>query len=261
MTVFKSYFKILKRNSTTLLIHLIVFVIMLVGTLFSIPDSDYQIEENYRVSIINRDTENEIVNNLIRFLERKYVIKPIEDDYEVIVNNLVNDYSDYVLIIDQGLELKYYGNSQNASSILINMTINQYLNNYDIAKKYLENPGDVISEIMLVKTDVSYATKESVDEQLKMVNNFYRLIAYPLMALVMNSVYLGLKNYNKSNIKNRIKVSGVGKKRYTIQLFLAALTSVVGLWFLINIIPILLFDVEKTKLLLYSLNILYLCYQ
>lgn len=107
----------------------------------------------------------------------------------------------------------------------------------------------------------TYATKESVDEQLKMVNNFYRLIAYPLMALVMNSVYLGLKNYNKSNIKNRIKVSGVGKKRYTIQLFLAALTSVVGLWFLINIIPILLFDVEKTKLLLYSLNILYLCYQ
>ena len=256
MTVFKSYFKILKRNLLTLIIHFTVFMVMVIGTFSSISDDDYKFEDNYyNISIINRDAENNDSNQLIQFLEKKYVSKPIEDDYETIVNNLVNGYTDYVLIIDKDLDLTYYGNSENRSSILINMTINQYLNDYNVAKKYVNNPGEIMDEIMLFNTNVDYLNDKFQDPDLRTLSSLYRLLAYPLMAFIMNSIYLGLKNYNRLNIKSRIEVSGVKKKRYSVQLFFAALTSVTFLWIIINTVSLIVFrNVEKSRILLYGLN-------
>lgn len=241
MSIFKSYYKVLVRNTPSLIIHFIIFLIMLFGMVVTAPTEDYEIKDNYRVSIVNRDVKNEKAIKLVEFLNEKYKTRTVEDDYELMIGQLIDGVTDYVLVIDKGFKLKYYGSNQNTSGILINMTINEYLNNLSTADKYLPEKSGVLEKIMVEPTKLSYAINKSSGIDSEILNVIYRVIAYPLMTLIMNAVFIGLKNFNKQEIINRIEVSGVHRKKYTIPLYMASLISVIALWLIINLIAYVAF--------------------
>lgn len=255
MNVFKTYFKILKRKLPTLSIHFTIFIIMIVGLVLGMPKDDYQINENFRLSIINRDPENEESKRLENYLNDKYSVYPIRDSNEDILNAITDGLSDYVLVINKGFELEYFGNSQGVSSVLMNMNINEYLNNYEIANKYLDNPSEAINKVMNETPKTSYITNASKDVKSQAMRLAYNYSSYPLMALLMNAIFLGLKNFNKEEIDSRIEVSGINRKKYTTELYLASLASVLLIWAIINVISIIVFrDGNKNDLFMYVLN-------
>ncbi len=255
MNVFKAYFKILKRNIPSLSIHFIIFVIMLGGLMLGMPGDDYEINENIKVSVINRDTNNEKANKLERFIKERYTTYDIKDTEEDILNALTDVLSDYILVINEGFKLEYYGSAQSTSAVLMNMNINEYLNNQDIAEKYLKNPSDTFDEMMAESPKTSYVTNASKDNLSVAMRLAYNFSSYPLMALLMNAIFIGLKNFNKEDIDNRIGVSGVNRKKYTMQLYIASLASVLLVWAIINTVSIVLFrNADKSDLMMYVLN-------
>ncbi|WP_425538195.1 ABC transporter permease [Microaceticoccus formicicus] len=236
MSIFKSYFRVLVRNTPSLGVHFIIFLIMLFGMVVTAPKEDYEIKDNYKITIVNRDVNNKRAVKLVEFLNEKYKTRTVEDDYELMIGQLIDGVTDYVLVIDKGFKLKYYGSNQNTSGILINMTINEYLNNLNTADKYLPEKSGVLEKIMVEPTKLSYAINKSSGIDSEILNVIYRVIAYPLMTLIMNAVFIGLKNFNKQEVINRIEVSGVHRKKYTIPLYMASLVSVLALWLIINLI-------------------------
>ena len=70
MTVFKTYFKIMKKNSRPMLLYILIFVVIAVGITVSSYKEGIKtdINSNIRISVVNLDKDNENSQELKAYL-------------------------------------------------------------------------------------------------------------------------------------------------------------------------------------------------
>lgn len=245
MQVFRTYFKIMKKQLASLILYGIIFIaITLLITFLLIRDNskDFTIS---RVSIllVNNDGENEFTKAFTNHLERHVKFVDVEDNEGARKDALFYHEVDYILTIPEGFTQEFLKgeeimltkeiqpNKMDAVQSVDN-AINNYLN---MARVYLSyNPGVDISELIeflsmnpVQETEVIIDSRKKDSLDAAEFNTYYfNYLGYIMIVCFILGVSSVMMSFHDREIRRRQFASPVSTRSFNIQLILANLVFV-----------------------------------
>ena len=150
MLLFKNFFKLLKNNSTGVIIYAVIFVAMVIGVMVAAPamasetgGPDYAVQESIEISYIDGD-HSALSEGLIDYLSVNNNVTAVFGRSPSSIQDLVFfGLSEYHLHIEDGFadgtgEITYLTNMDKSGAIYM---IDNAVNNYIQAYKDYENMG------------------------------------------------------------------------------------------------------------------------
>ena len=263
MTVFKTYWKIVKKNIGIIILYTVMLLVFGTMNLKANKNSFEFISSKPDIIIVN-NSSGIITDNLISYLKTNANVKNITDENDIDDAVFFRD-ANYVIYIPKEFENKIENGKEFNIDIKTNNSYDSYiaselLNKYlDVFSKYMNLYNDKILAIQ--KLDNTLNKKASVVIENKTNLNsktslFYNFSSYSIMAIVIYIICLVLSSFNDEKISKRTNVSGMNYKTFNNYLYMSSFTFT----FIIFIVYLILsFLILKSSILningiLYSLN-------
>lgn len=246
MNVFKTYFKVLKKQMVSILLYGVMFLgitLVLNLTVFRENSNTFAIKK-VPITVINEEKDSEFVRGLLSYLEKYVTFEKIEGD-EARRDALISRKVEYILIIPEGftdaflqnidrkLIKETVPNSVNAASV--DTAINNYLNLAKVYRKH--NPGMDITKLnSYISSNLDTDTKVNLDVKQKKdtitayeFNSFYyNYLGYILITCYIIGVSTVMLSFHGIDIRRRHTASPITNKKINFQLILANLIFVTG---------------------------------
>ena len=263
MTVFKTYWKIVKKNIGIIILYTVMLLVFGTMNLKANKNSFEFISSKPDIIIVN-NSSGIITDNLISYLKTNANVKNITDENDIDDAVFFRD-ANYVIYIPKDFETKLESGKEFNIDIKTNNSYDSYiaselLNRYlDVFSKYMNLYNDKILAIQ--KLDNTLNKKASVVIESKTNLNsktslFYNFSSYSIMAIVIYIICLVLSSFNDEKISKRTNVSGMNYKTFNNYLYISSFTFT----FIIFIVYLILsFLILKSSILningiLYGLN-------
>ena len=263
MTIFKTYWKIVKKNIGIIILYTVMLLVFGTMNLKANKNSFEFISSKPDIIIVN-NSSGIITDNLISYLKTNANVKNITDENDIDDAVFFRD-ANYVIYIPKEFENKIENGKEFNIDIKTNNSYDSYiaselLNRYlDVFSKYMNLYNDKILAIQ--KLDNTLNKKASVVIESKTNLNsktslFYNFSSYSIMAIVIYIICLVLSSFNDEKISKRTNVSGMSYKTFNNYLYISSFTFT----FIIFIVYLILsFLILKSSILningiLYSLN-------
>lgn len=263
MTIFKTYWKIVKKNIGIIILYTVMLLVFGTMNLKANKNSFEFISSKPDIIIVN-NSSGIITDNLISYLKTNANVKNITDENDIDDAVFFRD-ANYVIYIPKEFENKIENGKEFNIDIKTNNSYDSYiaselLNKYlDVFSKYMNLYNDKILAIQ--KLDNTLNKKASVVIESKTNLNsktslFYNFSSYSIMAIVIYIICLVLSSFNDEKISKRTNVSGMSYKTFNNYLYISSFTFT----FIIFIVYLILsFLILKSSILningiLYSLN-------
>lgn len=263
MTIFKTYWKIVKKNIGIIILYTVMLLVFGTMNLKANKNSFEFISSKPDIIIVN-NSSGIITDNLISYLKTNANVKNITDENDIDDAVFFRD-ANYVIYIPKEFENKIENGKEFNIDIKTNNSYDSYiaselLNKYlDVFSKYMNLYNDKILAIQ--KLDNTLNKKASVVIENKTNLNsktslFYNFSSYSIMAIVIYIICLVLSSFNDEKISKRTNVSGMNYKTFNNYLYISSFTFT----FIIFIVYLILsFLILKSSILningiLYSLN-------
>ena len=263
MTIFKTYWKIVKKNIGIIILYTVMLLVFGTMNLKANKNSFEFISSKPDIIIVN-NSSGIITDNLISYLKTNANVKNITDENDIDDAVFFRD-ANYVIYIPKDFETKLESGKEVNIDIKTNNSYDSYiaselLNRYlDVFSKYMNLYNDKILAIQ--KLDNTLNKKASVVIESKTNLNsktslFYNFSSYSIMAIVIYIICLVLSSFNDEKISKRTSVSGMNYKTFNNYLYISSFTFT----FIIFIVYLILsFLILKSSILningiLYSLN-------
>ena len=263
MTVFKTYWKIVKKNIGIIILYTVMLLVFGTMNLKANKNSFEFISSKPDIIIVN-NSSGIITDNLISYLKTNANVKNIADENDIDDAVFFRD-ANYVIYIPKEFENKIENGKEFNIDIKTNNSYDSYiaselLNRYlDVFSKYMNLYNDKILAIQ--KLDNTLNKKASVVIESKTNLNsktslFYNFSSYSIMAIVIYIICLVLSSFNDEKISKRTSVSGMNYKTFNNYLYISSFTFT----FIIFIVYLILsFLILKSSILningiLYGLN-------
>ncbi len=263
MTIFKTYWKIVKKNIGIIILYTVMLLVFGTMNLKANKNSFEYISSKPDIIIVN-NSSGIITDNLISYLKTNANVKNITDENDIDDAVFFRD-ANYVIYIPKEFENKIENGKEFNIDIKTNNSYDSYiaselLNKYlDVFSKYMNLYNDKILAIQKLdntlnkKTDVVIENKTSLNTKTSL---FYNFSSYSIMAIVIYIICLVLSSFNDEKISKRTNVSGMNYKTFNNYLYISSFTFT----FIIFIVYLILsFLILKSIILningiLYSLN-------
>lgn len=263
MTVFKTYWKIVKKNIGIIILYTVMLLVFGTMNLKSNKNSFEFISSKPDIIIVN-NSSGIITDNLISYLKTNANVKNITDENDIDDAVFFRD-ANYVIYIPKEFENKIENGKEFNIDIKTNNSYDSYiagelLNKYlDVFSKYMNLYNDKILAIQKLdntlnkKASVVIENKTSLNSKTSL---FYNFSSYSIMAIVIYIICLVLSSFNDEKISKRTSVSGMNYKTFNNYLYISSFTFT----FIIFIVYLILsFLILKSSILningiLYSLN-------
>ena len=263
MTIFKTYWKIVKKNIGIIILYTVMLLVFGTMNLKANKNSFEFISSKPDIIIVN-NSSGIITDNLISYLKTNANVKNITNENDIDDAVFFRD-ANYVIYIPKEFENKIENGKEFNIDIKTNNSYDSYiaselLNKYlDVFSKYMNLYNDKILAIQ--KLDNTLNKKASVVIESKTNLNsktslFYNFSSYSIMAIVIYIICLVLSSFNDEKISKRTNVSGMNYKTFNNYLYISSFTFT----FIIFIVYLILsFLILKSSILningiLYSLN-------
>ena len=263
MTIFKTYWKIVKKNIGIIILYTVMLLVFGTMNLKANKNSFEFISSKPDIIIVN-NSSGIITDNLISYLKTNANVKNITNENDIDDAIFFRD-ANYVIYIPKEFENKIENGKEFNIDIKTNNSYDSYiaselLNRYlDVFSKYMNLYNDKILAIQ--KLDNTLNKKASVVIESKTNLNsktslFYNFSSYSIMAIVIYIICLVLSSFNDEKISKRTNVSGMNYKTFNNYLYISSFTFT----FIIFIVYLILsFLILKSSILningiLYSLN-------
>ena len=263
MTIFKTYWKIVKKNIGIIILYTVMLLVFGTMNLKANKNSFEFISSKPDIIIVN-NSSGIITDNLISYLKTNANVKNITDENDIDDAVFFRD-ANYVIYIPKDFETKLESGKEFNIDIKTNNSYDSYiaselLNRYlDVFSKYMNLYNDKILAIQ--KLDNTLNKKASVVIESKTNLNsktslFYNFSSYSIMAIVIYIICLVLSSFNDEKISKRTSVSGMNYKTFNNYLYISSFTFT----FIIFIVYLILsFLILKSSILningiLYGLN-------
>ena len=263
MTIFKTYWKIVKKNIGIIILYTVMLLVFGTMNLKANKNSFEFISSKPDIIIVN-NSSGIVTDNLISYLKTNANVKNITDENDIDDAVFFRD-TNYVIYIPKEFENKIENGKEFNIDIKTNNSYDSYiaselLNKYlDVFSKYMNLYNDKILAIQ--KLDNTLNKKASVVIENKTNLNsrtslFYNFSSYSIMAIVIYIICLVLSSFNDEKISKRTSVSGMNYKTFNNYLYISSFTFT----FIIFIVYLILsFLILKNSILningfLYSLN-------
>lgn len=263
MTIFKTYWKIVKKNIGIIILYTVMLLVFGTMNLKANKNSFEFISSKPDIIIVN-NSSGIITDNLISYLKTNANVKNITDENDIDDAVFFRD-ANYVIYIPKEFENKIENGKEFNIDIKTNNSYDSYiaselLNKYlDVFSKYMNLYNDKILAIQKLdntlnkKADVVIENKTSLNTKTSL---FYNFSSYSIMAIVIYIICLVLSSFNDEKISKRTSVSGMNYKTFNKYLYISSFTFT----FIIFIVYLILsFLILKSSILningiLYSLN-------
>ena len=263
MTIFKTYWKIVKKNIGIIILYTVMLLVFGTMNLKANKNSFEFISSKPDIIVVN-NSSGIITDNLISYLKTNANVKNITDENDIDDAVFFRD-ANYVIYIPKEFENKIENGKEFNIDIKTNNSYDSYiaselLNKYlDVFSKYMNLYHDKILAIQKLdntlnkKADVVIENKTSLNSKTSL---FYNFSSYSIMAIVIYIICLVLSSFNDEKISKRTNVSGMNYKTFNNYLYISSFTFT----FIIFIVYLILsFLILKSTILningiLYSLN-------
>ena len=263
MTIFKTYWKIVKKNIGIIILYTVMLLVFGTMNLKANKNSFEFISSKPDIIIVN-NSSGIITDNLISYLKTNANVKNITDENDIDDAVFFRD-ANYVIYIPKEFENKIENGKEFNIDIKTNNSYDSYiaselLNKYlDVFSKYMNLYHDKILAIQKLdntlnkKADVVIESKTNLNSKTSL---FYNFSSYSIMAIVIYIICLVLSSFNDEKISKRTSVSGMNYKTFNNYLYMSSFTFT----FIIFIVYLILsFLILKSSILningiLYSLN-------
>lgn len=263
MTVFKTYWKIVKKNIGIIILYTVMLLVFGTMNLKTNKNNFEYVSSKPEIIIVN-NSSGIITDNLISYLKTNANVKNITDETDIDDAIFFRD-ANYVIYIPKEFENKLESGKEVNIDIKTNNSYDSYiaselLNKYlDVFSKYMNLYNDKVLAIQKLdntlnkKAGVVIENKTNLNSKTSL---FYNFSSYSIMAIVIYIICLVLSSFNDEKISKRTNVSGMNYKTFNNYLYISSFTFT----FIIFIVYLILsFLILKNSILningfLYSLN-------
>ena len=267
MTVFKTFWKIIKKYKGTI----ILYTVMLVsfgGINLSSKEANLNFtNEKPDVLIVNQGENIGLTKNLIDYLIQNTNIVQIENSEEKRNDALFYRDVNYIIYINDDYREKIL-NGENVtldikstndySAHLAEMILNKYLTVQNLLRAYTTNEQELTNKInKTLKEESKVVVSSKVDKTAEnKVSRYFNFASYSILAAIIFIITLVMTSFKEKTINKRITVSSMNYKKHNNLLLISGLAYVLVLWLLYTLLAIILLksSVLNTKGLLYILN-------
>lgn len=267
MTVFKTFWKIIKKYKGTI----ILYTVMLVsfgGINLSSKEANLNFtNEKPDVLIVNQGENIGLTKNLIDYLSQNTNIVQIENFEEKRNDALFYRDVNYIIYINDDYREKILNrenvtldikSTNDYSAHLAEMILNKYLTVQNLLRAYTTNEQELINKInKTLKEESKVVVSSKVDKTAEnKVSRYFNFASYSILAAIIFIITLVMTSFKEKTINKRITVSSMNYKKHNNLLLISGLAYVLVLWLLYTLLAIILLksSVLNTKGLLYILN-------
>lgn len=241
MTIFKTFLKVLNKCKAPIIIYT-VFLIFFGG--FNIKTSDNSmsfVANKPDVLIVNEDTENNITNNLINYIESNTNIIDVDDNEEARDDALFYRDVNYIIYIPKNYgedflkgknpEIKIKSTGDYESS-LAEMMLERYIKVANIYNDTYSSEDDIIGKIndTLSKEAKIEITSKLDTDKIDKASFYYNFTNYCILAGCIYVICLILSSFKNENISKRTIVSSINYKEYNMKLLISNTLFSIVLW-------------------------------
>lgn len=262
MTVFKSFFKIMRKNIGVIILYTVLLVLF-GGLQFTTGDNQIGFTASKPdISIINNDN-SKLADNLVAYLDKHANLIEMDEDklddalFYRQVNYIIYIYSGYGEDVLNGKfrEFKIKSTGDYMSS-LADMMVNRYLtiqSSYDNLNE--DELIDKVNSVLDKEVNIEVKTKLNTS-LLSKISSYYNFASYTIMAIIILVISLILASYNSINIKKRITVSSTNYIKYNNSLLKASAIYSLIAWLFYNILGLIICGSELISIrgLLFMIN-------
>ena len=245
MQVFKTYFKIMKKQLATLLIYGVMFItITLVITFALLRDksNDFSVSK-VPVLLINNDGDNEFIDAFTTYLEGYVEYIDIDDSEEARKDALFYHEVNYILIIPEGFTNKFLSGDEVLFTKEIQpdkmeavQSVDSAIDNYlNMARVYISySPGVGMRELTtflrmnpVAETEIiiDSGKKDTLDAA-EFNTYYFNYLGYIMIVCFILGVSAVMMSFHSLEIRRRQFASPVSSRSFNLQLILANLVFV-----------------------------------
>lgn len=271
MIVFKTYFRIIKKQFVQLSIYLIVF--MALAILFTFIGSDKSVDtftqSKAKVAFINQGQDTVLIQGLKDYLSEHSIFVELGDNTVELQDALFFREVEYIARIPADFTKDFMPGkvvgidkttvSGSISGIYTDMLVNKYLNT---ARLYAKNYKGITQKELVEQVDKDLAIETKVEMKVfkgkaadsTATRSFYNFMPYVLINIIILGVSSIMMVFNDVKLKRRNLCSPVSNTSVNIQILLGNIVFSVSCWAFLVIISFILYRQD-----MFEMNALFFC--
>lgn len=273
MTIFKNYFKIVKKSLPIIIMYTAIFSVITAITVKANGGEQQQFTASKPdIAIINNDEQTVFLENFEEYIKQNAEIKELQNDETSLKDALFFGDVDYILIIPENytkdfldgknlkIETMKVPDSYGAS--YCEMLLNRYLNIANVYSKTgitEEQLNEYIKEDLSKTADIQI--KQNDSSKAASLKYFFNFSNYTILATAIFVIGAEMTVFNEKKIRQRNIISKTNYKKINSQLFLGNIVLTICVWLIYVVLSLVLYpDAVLTKQGgLYVLNSLVFC--
>ncbi len=271
MLVFKTYFKIIKKQMPQLSIYIVIFLSLAV--VFTFFGSGGQIDKftqsKTRVAFINEDENSVLIQGFKNYLGNYSDFVKIENSRDKLQDALFFRDVEYIVKIPAGFTNAIMAGRDaqvdktvvtgSIDGIYTDMLVNRYFNN---ARLFINSDGDISQEELVAQLDRDLKTETDVQlksfggksEDANTAKYYFNYLAYILICIIVLGVSSIMMVFNNINLKRRNLCAPVKNISINLWLLLGNIIFALICWVMAILLSLILFR-ER----MFSMAGLYFC--
>lgn len=249
MTVFKAFWKIVKKYKVTVILYTVMLIIF-GGISISSGDNGFKYTDSKpRIYVVNNDLNNKLTENFISYLNKNSDLIKIKDNK--VDDALFYKDIDYVIYIPES----YGSNVLNGLNPIIDIKKND---SYDSAlaqllvEKYIKVQNvyanmysdeniiiDAINNNLNSSIDVDISSSINISKTSKMTS-YFNYASYSILAIIIYIICLVLFCFKNKVVSKRILVSSTNMSKHNKLLLLSSLLFCIIIWILFVLLGVII---------------------
>ncbi len=226
MTVFKTYWKLLKRNLPLVILYTVILIGFSAANMkTNEKDLDF-VASKPNIIVVNQDEQGTLSRHLIDYLKTASHLKVATSTEEEQINDaLFYREANYVIYIPDDYSETFMAGSAPELTVkstgdyqasLAEMILSRYLNTASIYQKMGIDAHELttfIDETLAQTVKINMVSLLDVD-QLTKATSYYNFASYSILACLIFIVSLLLNHFNQPTVKKRRLISPMGEKKH-----------------------------------------------
>ncbi len=241
MTVFKTFLKVLNKSKMPIILYTVILVFFGAFNMQTSENSTNFVASKPDILIINKDKEEGVTKNLIKYIKENSNIKEIENNEQAINDALFYREVNYIIYIPENyreeflkgenpeIEIKSTGDYQ---ASLAEMMLERYIKIANTYERNTENEEELINsinEVLARQTQVQITSKLDTDN-LSKASFFYNFANYSILAGCVYVICLVLSSFKEEKITKRTIISSMNYRKHNLQLLISNSIFAIILW-------------------------------
>lgn len=249
MTVFKAFWKIVKKYKVTVILYTVMLIIF-GGISISSGDNGFKYTDSKpRIYVVNNDLNNKLTENFISYLNKNSDLIKIKDnkvddaifykdiDYVIYIPELYG--SNVLSGLNPILDIK---KNDSYDSALAQLLVEKYIKVQNIYANMYSDENvivDAINNNLNSSIDVDISSSINISKTSKMTS-YFNYASYSILAIIIYIICLVLFCFKNKDVSKRILVSSTNMSKHNKLLLLSSLLFCIIIWILFVLLGVII---------------------